>query len=87
MIVKNFQDTFTGTNKTHKNDPTKQLRTNNGNRGGRVGGDTHQDDDVYDNYEVSQTFTEAGYSLESSGEDENGWALLNEVQTTKHLLT
>jgi hypothetical protein len=83
-ITKNFQDTFTGTKKTRNKDPTKQSRTNNGNRGGHAGGDTEHGEDVYDNHEVAQTFAEAGYSLESNGEDENGWAPLNEVQTTKH---
>jgi hypothetical protein len=83
-ITKNFQDTFTGAKKTHNKDPTKESRTNNGNRGGHAGGAPQHDEDVYDNYEVAQTFAEARYSLESNGEDENGWAPLNEVQTTKH---
>ena len=45
----------------------------------------YNDDDLYDIYEVSEAFAEAGYTLEPNGEDENGWAPLNEVKATKHL--
>jgi hypothetical protein len=41
---------------------------------------THTDEHVYDDRQVVDAFTQAGYTLESDDEDEDGWAPLNQVK-------
>jgi hypothetical protein len=89
-ITRDFKDTFTTTKRAQNgtNDdgtPNKRSRTNAGNQGGHVGGGIQDGEHVYDIYEVAEAFAKAGYALEANGEDENGWAPLNEVKATKHL--
>jgi hypothetical protein len=43
---------------------------------------THTDERVYHDRQVVDAFTQAGYTLESDGEDEDGWAPLNQVKQT-----
>jgi hypothetical protein len=89
-ITKNFKDKFTSTKRTHngtddgETGSTKRSRTNPRSQGGHVSSGIQHGEHVYDICDVAKAFAKAGYVLESNGEDENGWAPLNEVKTTKH---
>jgi hypothetical protein len=81
-IMKNFKDTFTPTRRPHNgshHDETgsERSRKDPGSQGG--GGHQHGEH-IYDICEVAEAFAGAGYTLESNGEDENGWAPLNQVE-------
>jgi len=90
-ILDNFRDTFKGTKRTRNDDggdetgSTKRTRTNPGNHE-RNASDIQHDEDVYEGSEVAEAFATAGYTLESNGEDEHGWAPLNEVKSPKHIV-
>ena len=43
---------------------------------------TPTDEHVYHDRQVVNAFTKAGYTLKSDGEDEDGWAPLNQVKQT-----
>jgi hypothetical protein len=49
-------------------------------QGGDTGNDLHRGEDVYEDPQVIDEFTRAGYTLESNDEDDEGWAPLNQVK-------
>ena len=49
-------------------------------KGGNIGLGLQCDEDVYQDGQVVDLFTRAGYTLESNDEDEKGWAPLNQVK-------
>jgi hypothetical protein len=49
-------------------------------QGGQGGNGLRRGEHVYQDRQVVDAFTRAGYTLESNDEDENGWAPLNQVK-------
>ena len=83
-ISNNFAHTFkskrthhdTGEGGTPSN-PTKRIRPP---QGGNIGLGLQCNEDVYEDRQVVDSFTRAGYTLESNDEDEKGFAPLNQVK-------
>ena len=49
-------------------------------KGGNIGLGLQCDEDVYQDGQVVDLFTQAGYTLKSNDDDEKGWTLLNQVK-------
>ena len=87
-ISQNINDTFMSKKRTADADGDKAgLSKRNRNDGGKGGSGLQRGGDVYHDRKVIDTFTRAGYTLESNDEDENGWAPLNQVTQPNRLLT
>ena len=84
-ISKNFKDTFIskrmqGDTGKDAPKPPKQPRTSHMGQGDNTGNGVQHDEHVYHDHQVINAFTQAGYSLESNDEDENGWVPLIQVK-------
>jgi hypothetical protein len=83
-ISKNFKDGFT-TKRTHNDTgedeagSAKRSRRSHRDQRGNGNGLQHGEH-VYDDRQVVDAFTRAGYKLESNDENENGWEPLNKVK-------
>ena len=84
-LSNNFKDTFMS--KTTQGDTSedgskqsKRPRASHAGQGGNTGNGLQRGEHVYHDRQVVDTFTRAGYTLESNDEDENGWAPLNQVK-------
>lgn len=88
-LSKNFNETFTlKLKRTHGDagedatNPPKRTRLSYGGQGGNTGNALRHGEHVYHDPQVVDAFTQAGYTLESNDEDEDGWAPLNQVKQT-----
>jgi hypothetical protein len=86
-----YKESFMSTKRMHNGDvdggnASKRNRANSDRLGGQGGesGRNQQGTRVSDAWELSEEFDVAGYMLESSDEDENGWEPLNKVNTIEH---
>jgi hypothetical protein len=87
VLSKEFKETFMSkrTNTDAGEDdtnPPKRARTSHGGQRDNTGNVLRCGDHVYDDRQVVDAFTKAGYTLESDDEDEDGWAPLNQVKQT-----
>ena len=86
-IVKNFNQTFMS-KRTHADGDEddakspKRTRTSHGGQGDNTSNALQRGEHVYHDRQVVDAFTQAGYTLESDDEDEDGWAPLNQVKQT-----
>ena len=84
-VSKNFTEGFMS-KRTHDTGddgpPSKRIRTIMRGQGGGTGMQLGEHD-VYDDCEVVNAFTRAGYTLKSNNEDEDGFAELDQVKQTK----
>jgi hypothetical protein len=87
VLSKKFKDSFM-LKRTHTDaseddiNPPKRARTSHGGQGDNTSNVLRRGDHVYDDRQVVDAFTKAGYTLESDDEDEDGWAPLNQVKQT-----
>jgi len=65
--------------------PSKRARISYGGQGGNTGNALRRGEHVYHDRQVVDAFTQAGYTLESDDEDEDGWVPLNQVKQTDTL--
>jgi hypothetical protein len=87
VLSKEFKETFMSkrTNTDAGEDDTnspKRAHTSHGGQRDNTGNVLRRGDHVYDDRQVVDAFTKAGYALESDDEDEDGWAPLNQVKQT-----
>lgn len=80
-LLKNFDETFMSNTDAGEDDtdPPKRARISHGSQGDNV---LWRGEHVYHDRRVVDAFTQAGYTLESDDEDEDGWAPLNQVKQT-----
>jgi hypothetical protein len=86
-LEKNFKETFmskrTHTDASEGDDnPSKRARISHGGQGGNTANAMRRGEHVYHDRQVVDAFIQAGYTLESDNEDEDGWAPLNQVKHT-----
>ncbi len=88
-LASDIKNNFTHTLKLKKtqrdtdedgSNPTKSPKRSRGGRGGNIGLGLQCDEHIYQDRQVVESFTRAGYTLESDDEDENGWEPLNQVK-------
>ena len=77
-LLKHFDETFI-LKRMHADDtkPPKRARTTHGGQGDDTGNALRRGEHVYHDRQVVDAFTQAGYTLESDEEDEDGWVPLN----------
>lgn len=86
-LGKNFDETFMS-KRTHANadeddaKPPKRTRTSHGGQGDNTGNALQRGEHVYHDRQVVDAFTQAGYTLESDDEDDDGWTPLDPVMQT-----
>jgi hypothetical protein len=84
-LLKNFDETFMS-KRTHTDagedgtNPPKRARKSHGGQVGNTGNALPRGEHVYHDRQVVDAFTQAGYTLESDDEDEDGWAPLTKVK-------
>ncbi|KAH9958937.1 hypothetical protein BC827DRAFT_1269158 [Russula dissimulans] len=66
----------------NENQPPNRAKRNCTGQGGNVGLGLQCDEDVYQDRQVVDLFTRAGFTLVSNDEDEKGWAPLDQLNPT-----